>query len=202
MNRFYGKYRGTVTTVDDQRKIGRVKLRVPAVYGNDESDWAYPYDRFTWMPIIGDKVWVEFIEGDPNKPIYGGRWIPAPSGNSELQPDAKAGFPNVRVFDSPDGAKIVFDAQNNVLKIVHANGSTILQFDNQGNISMVTNKDIEMTAQGDVKITAPVAGKEIQIGDGAALFPLVVAGSPLTPCLFFGTPHINNAAPQKVKATP
>ena len=39
---FLGKYRGVVSDTDDPSGIGRVRAKVPDVYGNDESGWATP----------------------------------------------------------------------------------------------------------------------------------------------------------------
>ena len=46
-NRFFGKYEGKVTNVDDPLKIGRLKAKVPAVFGEDtETGWALPCAPF------------------------------------------------------------------------------------------------------------------------------------------------------------
>lgn len=77
-NRYFGKYRGTVTDNADPTKRARLKVRVPAVLGDLEV-WAMPC-----VPYAGDKVgfyflpepetgvWVEFEAGDPSYPIWAG----------------------------------------------------------------------------------------------------------------------------------
>jgi hypothetical protein len=32
-NRYFGKYRGLVTDVDDPKKMGRIRAKVPSVFG-------------------------------------------------------------------------------------------------------------------------------------------------------------------------
>ena len=93
-SRFYGKYAGVVTDVDDPTGIGRVRAKVPAVLGEEVvSGWALPcapfgggHDRgFFFLPEVGDTVWIEFAEGDPSRPIWVGCFWGAPgtSGQSD-----------------------------------------------------------------------------------------------------------------------
>jgi hypothetical protein len=80
--RFYGKYRGLVIMNIDPEQIGRVMLQVPDVLGEIPSSWAMPcvpvagiQAGIFCVPPIGSQVWVEFEQGDPNRPIWtGGFW--------------------------------------------------------------------------------------------------------------------------------
>ena len=78
---FYGKYRGTVTDIQDPLMIGRIRARVPDVLGDQESGWAMPCAPFGGdgmgffaLPKSGAGVWIEFEHGDPDYPIYSGCW--------------------------------------------------------------------------------------------------------------------------------
>lgn len=88
---FFGKYRAKVVDVRDPQFRGRIRVMCPKVLGEATSSWCEPcipvaYDRggdFA-LPKLGEFVWVEFEEGNPNKPIYtGGLWSannsPSPS---------------------------------------------------------------------------------------------------------------------------
>ena len=64
LHRFYGKYEGVVTDVADPLEIGRLRVRVPAVLGEQiESGWALPCapygggkDRgMLFLPEVGDR---------------------------------------------------------------------------------------------------------------------------------------------------
>lgn len=85
----YGTYGGTVEQVRDPEKLGRVKVRVPFVHGAQGSagyigltqlPWAMPAGMpaggsaesggFSHLPAVGDKVWVRFLDGEPEKPIW------------------------------------------------------------------------------------------------------------------------------------
>lgn len=80
-NRYYGKYRGVVSNVDDPEKVGRVRARVPKIFLDVETQWATPCAPYTGdgeglflIPPVGAGVWIEFEEGDLNRPIWSGGW--------------------------------------------------------------------------------------------------------------------------------
>ncbi len=79
MNRFYGKYRGTVVQNVDPEQRGRIQALVPDVSGLLPSNWAMPCVPFAGkqsgvyvVPQIGAGVWIEFEQGDPDYPIWVG----------------------------------------------------------------------------------------------------------------------------------
>lgn len=85
-----GIYSGTVEGNQDPEKRGRLKIRVPLVYGNVESKfgsiplndlpWALPSGLpsggspqsggMDWLPEVGDQVFVSFLDGEPEKPVW------------------------------------------------------------------------------------------------------------------------------------
>jgi hypothetical protein len=80
--RYYGKYRGTVVNNVDPMQIGRIQAIVPDVTGVVPGSWAMPCvpvagintGIFT-VPQIGSGVWMEFEQGDADRPIWvGGYW--------------------------------------------------------------------------------------------------------------------------------
>jgi len=81
MPSYYGKYRAYVVKTDDPEKRGRVKVECPKVLGDSRSAWCEPClansfdgDGDFCLPKTGDTVWVEFEDGDVNKPIWVGNW--------------------------------------------------------------------------------------------------------------------------------
>ena len=94
--RFFGKYRGIVVDGKDQKNMGRVKVKVPALFGDQPlAEWAWPclpigqpiqdvdQDGYlepipvgtaNWEVPSGSLVWVEFEMGDIDKPIWCGFW--------------------------------------------------------------------------------------------------------------------------------
>ncbi|MET0357381.1 MAG: phage baseplate assembly protein V [Cellvibrio sp.] len=79
LKRYYGKYRGTVVFNVDPEQRGRIMAMVPDVLGIIPSSWAMPcfpvagkQNGFYAIPKVGDGVWIEFEQGDPNYPIWVG----------------------------------------------------------------------------------------------------------------------------------
>ncbi len=79
---YLGKYRGTVVNNVDPLKIGRIMATVTDVSGIIPTSWATPClpvaginsGIFT-VPQIGSGVWIEFEQGDPDRPVWvGGYW--------------------------------------------------------------------------------------------------------------------------------
>lgn len=77
---YYGKYQGVVINHVDPQLLGRIQVSVPDVT-IPPSTWANPcfpvggIQAGAWMvPITGTGVWVEFEQGDPNRPIWTGCW--------------------------------------------------------------------------------------------------------------------------------
>lgn len=76
---FLGKYRGVVLNNVDPMMIGRLLIQVPDVAGLAPTSWAMPcvpvagiQNGMLGLPLPGSGVWVEFEQGDPDKPIWVG----------------------------------------------------------------------------------------------------------------------------------
>lgn len=111
--RFYGKYRGAVTDVQDPLKLGRIKARVPDVYGDDESGWALPcvpfvgnHAGFFALPGVNASVWIEFEAGDPDFPIWSGCWWGA---SAEMAPALTSPHEEKVLLQTIGGHRILLD---------------------------------------------------------------------------------------------
>lgn len=79
-NRFYGKRRARVVNNNDPRRLGRIKVECPDLFGSGISEWAMPCFPFYGgrdcgfisIPPIGSMVWVECEEGYLDHLIYTG----------------------------------------------------------------------------------------------------------------------------------
>ena len=78
---YFGMYQGIVTKIDDPEKRGRIKVTIPTVTGETESAWCDPVVPIAYdgggdfcVPSLREAVWVMFIEGDYNRPVYLGGW--------------------------------------------------------------------------------------------------------------------------------
>lgn len=79
---FFGKYRGTVINNVDPLMRGRIQVMVPDVLSLVPSSWAEacaplagptgPPMGVYMVPPLGAGVWVEFEQGDPDRPIWTG----------------------------------------------------------------------------------------------------------------------------------
>lgn len=163
-SRFFGKYRGVVSDVEDPEKIGRIKARVPAVFGETESPWALPASPFAGpqhglflLPEAEDGVWIEFEGGNPARPIWSGFWwasgeIPSPN-------TTKA-----RVLATSAGHKLVLDDDASQVQLLHAGGAEL------------TMTDSEITLKlGQCNIT--ISQSEINVNNG--MLKITTAGASL-----------------------
>lgn len=80
-NKYYGIYQGIVTNSKDEQQRGRIKIKCPSVLSDVESAWCDPvvpvcYDNGGdfCIPLVDETVWVMFVEGDVNRPVYLGNW--------------------------------------------------------------------------------------------------------------------------------
>ena len=78
---WFGKYRAIVADVNDPERRGRIRVRCPKVLGDYISAWCEPCIPYAtdfagdfYVPPVNEAIWVEFEEGDPNKPIWNGGW--------------------------------------------------------------------------------------------------------------------------------
>jgi len=62
--------------------LGRIKAKVPDIFGSDDSGWAMACLPFAGggmgligLPKVGSGVWIEFEQGDPDYPIWAGCWF-------------------------------------------------------------------------------------------------------------------------------
>jgi hypothetical protein len=75
VTRYYGVYRGVVKDTKDPQKQRRLKVSITQTTGNEVTDWAWPMEPSsisTDVPVIGQGVWVTFIGGDPDYPVWSG----------------------------------------------------------------------------------------------------------------------------------
>ena len=80
--KYYGIYQGVVTNISDPEKRGRLKVKCPDVLGGStESAWCDPMIPVAYdnggdfcMPAKDETVWLMFIAGDANRPVWLGGW--------------------------------------------------------------------------------------------------------------------------------
>ncbi len=137
--RYYGKYAGLVEDNADPDKLGRLKVKVPAIFGEDLSVWARPCfaSGHFFVPPAKTPLWVEFEAGDPEFPI----WVGIFYTSSTLPIAAALNPPDNRVIHSVSGHVIeVMDKDKEErITVTHMDGKTKLELTEGAFV--VTTKD-------------------------------------------------------------
>lgn len=152
--RFYGKYRGKVTDVDDPEKLGRIRANVAEVLGETEqSGWAMPaapfagkQHGFVFIPEVEDGVWIEFEAGDISHPIWTGGWW----GDGELP---APGAPQTRAIVTTAGHKFVLDDDAKEIQLLHASGAELKMTDSDISLT-IGQSEFKMTSGGEITLKA------------------------------------------------
>lgn len=150
-SRFYGKYRGTVTDVEDS---GRIKALVPAVLGDTKTGWCLPCLPYAgdqagvaFLPEIDAGVWIEFEGGDVSYPIWVGCYW-----HEGEKPSRVAA--QVKVIKTKGSQQIVFDDKDHSVTITDSNENSVT-LDRSGVASV----------RGSGKIA--IADGKVSVNDGA-----------------------------------
>jgi uncharacterized protein involved in type VI secretion and phage assembly len=141
-HRYYSIYPGYVMDNNDPDGMGRLKLMVPNVYGDNIYDyWALPRNVISgegWgvqvTPQKNSLVWVEFRHGNPKLPVWSHGYFKKGAKPSSLT-DIKKFW-----FLSPSGHLIMVDDGDNTLRIKDADGNSVIV--SSKGISLVTDKEI------------------------------------------------------------
>lgn len=109
-SRFFGKYRGVVENNIDPLGRGRLLVKVADPLGLISTNWAMPCVPFAGpmmnaysRPLPGTGVWVEFEQGDPQRPIWTGFFWGAPHTLGVAAEAAQAAAPVVPVITLETG---------------------------------------------------------------------------------------------------
>ncbi|MCL6590416.1 MAG: phage baseplate assembly protein V [Firmicutes bacterium] len=161
-DKIYGVVTGIVTNNKDPDGLGRVKVKIPRLSGEDESNWARVVTFMAgkergafFLPEVDDEVLVAFEYGDITMPyIIGALWngVDKPF---EANSDGKN---NIRAIKSRSGHLIRLDDKDGgeKIEIIDKSGKNMLTIDTKSNkITIISEKDIELSAtKGKVTIDA------------------------------------------------
>ena len=153
---FYGKFRGVVSDNGDPNNLGRIRAKVPDVYGDEESGWAIPSVPYAGksvglflVPPTNALVWIEFEHGDPDYPIWSGCfWADGEVPVSPASADKK-------VLKTGAGTITLDDTQGSTSITIETTNSLKLKMDQQG---------IEIS-NGSQKIM--ISSSSVSVDDGA-----------------------------------
>ena len=172
-NRFYGKYRGIVFDNQDPQGMGRLRVTVPAVLGEEPSPWALPCAPFTGdnvgqftVPEVDACVWVEFEGGMLDYPIWTGGWWR--QGRTPEDSGGDTGRPTLKVIRSANGLLLSMDDDAQVIELGDENGRNLLRIEVSGSQIVV-----------EAATKAVVQAQQIELVQGAA-HPLAFGDDLLT----------------------
>ena len=152
---------GLVTNNEDPLDMGRVKVKLPSLAAELESNWARVLaptagnDRgFFFLPEVGDEVLVTFVGDTPVilGSLWNGRDVP-PFLTSQAVGN---GAVNLRVLESRTGHLLMFDDtdKDERLVIQDKGGNEIVIESASNKLTITTHGNIELNAGGDIKISA------------------------------------------------
>jgi uncharacterized protein involved in type VI secretion and phage assembly len=158
-DRVYGVTIGMVTNNQDQEKMGRVKVKLPWLSEQDESNWARVVSPmagkergFYMLPEVGDEVLVAFEHGDVRFPyVLGSLW----NGKDEPPEINGDGKNNLRVMRSRSGHAIIFDDTKGAEKITIStkdNKNAMVIDASQNTIQITVEKDFSIEAKGNINL--------------------------------------------------
>ena len=171
-SKIYGVITGIVTNNQDPDELGRVKIKIPRISGEDESNWARVIsfmagkDRGAFfLPEVDDEVLVAFECGNISMPyIIGSLW-----NGEDVTPETNSdGENNIRIIKSRSGHIIRFDDTDGEekIEIVDKNENNMIIIDTKNEkISIISNKNIEISAPDGI-IT--MEAKDIEITSSAS----------------------------------
>jgi uncharacterized protein involved in type VI secretion and phage assembly len=161
-SRINGVVVGVVTDNKDPDKLGRVKVKIPRLSGEDESNWARVISFMAgkemggfFLPEVNDEVLVAFEYGDINIPyVIGSLW----NGKDSPPLVNDDGKNNFRIIKSRSGHVIRLDdtdGQEKIEIVDKSENNKIVIDTKEKKISIKSDKDIEISApSGKVKIEA------------------------------------------------
>jgi uncharacterized protein involved in type VI secretion and phage assembly len=175
LDRIYGVVVGIVTNNKDEDGLGRVKVKIPRLSGDDESYWARVVSFMAgkergalFLPEVDDEVLVAFEHGDIAMPyVLGALW-----NGVDVPPETNSdGENNVRVIRSRSGHVIRLNDKDGeemieIIDKTEKNSITISAKDNK--ITITSDKDIEFSAKNG-KISLDAKDVEIKSSAGTKL---------------------------------
>jgi hypothetical protein len=161
--RYYGKYRAFVADNADPENRGRLRLRIPAILGEDVlSGWALPCapyggtadQGFFFIPENDAGVWVEFEAGLLDYPVWVGTFWAKPGGTTEVPKPADAQSPpTTKVITTKKGHTIQLeDAEGKEAIIIKHKGNAFFSIDKNGSVLISNQKGSHVFLSADQEL--------------------------------------------------
>ena len=167
--KFFGKHRGMVIENEDPHRLGRAKLRVPSVTGQEITGWAMPCvpyggvsgEGMFMIPEVGANVWVEFEEGDISRPIWTGTFWQQ---GLEVPDSTGTHPPTTRLFRTRAGHALVFEDEdgNEHVQLLHSGGAE-LYMDTDGGVTLKDDNGNTLTMDSDGTRVEDASGSKVEM---------------------------------------
>jgi uncharacterized protein involved in type VI secretion and phage assembly len=135
MEKYFGKYRGTVVNNVDPMQMGRLQIIVPDVSNVIPTTWAMPCFPLAgkqmgayYIPQIGSGVWVEFEQGDSDYPVWVGCYYGSVAEVPTLALAGNPASPNIALQTTLQNTLIISDLPGPTggIMLKSATGATII----------------------------------------------------------------------------
>ncbi len=139
--KYYSTYRGIVVDRNDPKKLQRLRVRIPEVYGGGISDWVYPQSVYSGknygaqcIPQVDTIVTITFEYGEPRRPRWAHGYFATVKGEPEIS-ETELQDPDNYWFRTPKGLHVSLKEnpdgdEGHIIKIEHPNGNSIVVDDN------------------------------------------------------------------------
>lgn len=114
--KYFGIYRGTVTSNVDPLQIGRIMANVPSAALAASSTWAMPSVPLAGtqmgtflLPEVGSQVWIQFEAGDADRPVWCGGWWGSAGEVPAMALSGAAGDPNIVLQSKLQNSIVISD---------------------------------------------------------------------------------------------
>ena len=154
-NKYYGIYQGVVSNIKDTEKRGRIKVQCPDVLGEVESAWCDPVIPVAYdgggdfcMPAVEETVWIMFIAGDANRPVWFGNWWQkemTPIGTNYIKLD------DTRIISYKDFSIVVHEHNVTISNCNDISVCNTIKMNKNG-IQISSKKDITITSEKNVNV--------------------------------------------------
>jgi uncharacterized protein involved in type VI secretion and phage assembly len=177
--RYHGKYAGVVTDngpPPSGAHRGQVTADVPGILeetADGSSNQALKVfaapalpPGFFFVPEVGDTIWVEFVNGDINYPIWTGVWYAA--GAAPQTADDSAPTQDQKIIRTKAGFTLEFDGTSGAEKLVvkDKTNSTTITLDSNG-VAIAADHGVTITCG---QCSLSLSSSQIQLtGSGATL---------------------------------
>lgn len=177
--RFHGIYPGTITDINDPRKLGRVKVALPWLSKEYVTGWVRVLQLgagekvgFQFLPRPKDEVVVAFENGQLDSPFVLGSVFGNASGKLPASSLVENGVPVIAALTTKAGHQLIFDdsANSSSVTLQATNGdSCIIKLDAKKGITITTmgERPVTVKSGGDVNVeagkSAKVTAKDVSV---------------------------------------